>query len=75
MNVRSVDDWSRIFDLLGIAKCKYDRRSFLSLEPVVGAVHELPLPQVSYINSAMPSIDSWQSCDRMDRQLRSAKLL
>jgi uncharacterized protein len=39
---------------IGVAEYKYDRRSFRSPEPVVGAIHELPLPQVSYINSAMP---------------------
>jgi hypothetical protein len=44
------------FNNYGVAEYKYDKRLFLSLEPVVGAIHELPLPQVSYINSAMPQL-------------------
>ena len=42
----------------GVAEYKYDNRSFRSLEPVVGAIHELPLPRVSYINSATPKFET-----------------
>jgi hypothetical protein len=41
---------------LVVAEYKYGKRSKRSLEPVVGAIHELPLPQVSYLNSATPEI-------------------
>jgi hypothetical protein len=50
---------------MGVAEYRYDKRLFRSrsvrhaesLNPVVGAIHELPLPQVSYLNSAMPIYD------------------
>jgi hypothetical protein len=46
--------------LMGVAEFKYDKRSFRSLKPLVGVIHELPLPRVSYINSATPiSADDW----------------
>ncbi len=45
---------SRLSKNLGVAEYKYSERSFRSLEPVVGAIHEVPLPQVSYLNSATP---------------------
>ena len=41
---------------LGVAECMYDSTNRQSLEPSVGAIHELPLPMVSYIKSATPKI-------------------
>ncbi|MCY7384158.1 MAG: hypothetical protein LH628_16540 [Microcoleus sp. CAN_BIN18] len=39
---------------LGVADSGYDSSIMRSLQPWVGAIHELPLPKVSYLNPATP---------------------
>jgi hypothetical protein len=39
----------------GVAGSVYDRSAIRSLEPLVGVIHELPLPKVSYLNPATPA--------------------
>jgi hypothetical protein len=39
---------------LGVAGSVYDLSNMQSLESLVGVIHELPLPKVSYLNPAMP---------------------
>ena len=40
----------------GVADSGYDLLMIRSLKPWVGAIHELPLPKVSYLNSATPFV-------------------
>jgi len=39
---------------VGVADSGYDLSIMRSLQPWVGAIHELPLPKVSYLNPATP---------------------
>jgi hypothetical protein len=39
---------------VGVAGSVYDSSNRGSLEPLVGVIHELPLPKVPYLNPATP---------------------
>jgi hypothetical protein len=43
--------------IYGVAGSVCDSSNMLSLEPLVGVIHELPLPKVSYLNPATPNLD------------------
>jgi putative DNA primase/helicase len=47
---------------LGVAGSVYDS----SNAPLVGVIHELPLPKVSYLNPATPNFRSWNPLNEND---------